>query len=114
MIGGRILEHGLISKLAYQRFLESRRLHTLVESNRFKRACEDADESLITKLVTEGSFYDLKTYMSNVRNNCIEHMPVDKLRKLAKQYGIKEYYCLTRTQLIERIQDEKKRYSESA
>lgn len=111
------MDHGHISKLAYLKFLASRRVHHIVESDRFKRAFDNStqeEKDIIEKLINKGDYTNLKLMVSKILNKYLEHMPMRNLRAIGQQYGIKEYYVLTRNQLVERIRDAKKRYSENA
>jgi len=94
-------------------FLMAKRLRHLVNSSRFEKAISKATPEQLTSLkdlVKGGDLKLVKEFINKTFLDELEAVGVSKLRAMAQQYKVKDYYLLTRDQLIERIKDAKAKY----
>ena len=101
---------------AHKRFLESKRIRHFVFSQKFDKAMQLANEKerrTLKELVQIGTAKEIRTYVERLLLPDLENANITQLRHMAKQFGIRFYYYMTRTQLEESIKDAKERYSKS-
>lgn len=101
---------------AHSRFLESKRIRHFVFSQKFEKAMELAsedDKKTLEELIKLGSIKEIRKYVDKILAPEVKHASLTQLRHMAKQFGIRYYYYMTRNQLIESIENEKKRFANS-
>lgn len=106
----------VLRDFAHRVFLDAKKLRHYVFSTRFEKGLAKAlpeQIKIIEDLIKKGDVEAVKNFIDVLLDGELQSMSIERLRLLAKQYHVKEYYSLTKTQLIERINNAKKRYSGS-
>jgi hypothetical protein len=103
-----------LREAVHKNFLEAKRLQHLVFSTRFERAIATASTEQInnlTELVKKGDLLKLKETIDKMLEGDLSSMSIMKLRFIARQYSIKNYYVLTRDQLIGAISNAQEKFT---
>lgn len=90
----------------------NRRIERLVNSERFRKACEVATEDQLAELddvIPTMNSGELKRWLRRIYKRDLHDYPVKQLRVIGRRYGIFHWNNMTKVDLIEAIEHERRK-----